>query len=185
FLVTLIEQSMANEKPDYEILSSIDNTSEMRKYLASKWVSTSTTADCSNLDSERSVMFGRLFRYITGQNDKNQKIQMTAPVLNEIKKLDGQKCLFTMRFYIPKANQVNTPVPTGNAVLTDMPEFTVAATRFGGFASMNDYMQHDSQLKQQLISQLNKFDTQTIITAGYNSPFEFADRINEVWIKKL
>ena len=185
FLVVLVKENMAIEKPNYEVLSSMGQTSEMRKYAPSKWVSTSTTTDCSNLDSERSVLFGRLFRYISGQNDKNQKIAMTAPVLNEIKQLDGQECLFTMRFYIPKANQQDTPVPTGNAVLTDMPELTVAANSFGGFATMNDYMQHNDLLKQLIGADLDKFDTQTIFTAGYNSPFELFDRTNEVWIRKL
>lgn len=185
FLIALVKENMAIEKPDYEVLSVMSQTSEMRRYLPSKWVSTSSTTDCSNLENEKSILFNRLFRYITGQNDKNQKIAMTAPVLNEIKQLDGQKCLFTMRFYIPKVHQANTPIPTGNAVLTDMPELTVAVSRFGGFATMNDYMQHNTLLKEEIGSNLYKFDAQTVYTAGYNAPYELADRTNEVWIRQL
>ncbi|CAF0951385.1 unnamed protein product [Brachionus calyciflorus] len=184
-VLALIKLSLAIEKPEFELISSLDDLTETRRYLPSKWVSTSTVALCSNLDSQRSVLFSRLFAYITGQNDKNQQIKMTAPVLNEIKQLDEQNCLFTMKFYIPKENQINTPIPSGNAVLTDMPETTFTVTKFGGYASMNDFNQHSNLLKQRLGSQLALYDVQTLFTASYNSPYQSNDRTNEVWLRKL
>lgn len=184
-LVVLLKVCLAIEKPEYEVLSSLDDKTEIRKYSPSKWVSTSATVDCSKLDSQRSVLFNRLFQYISGQNDKNQKIQMTAPVLNEIRQLDQQNCLFTMRFYIPKQNQVNTPVPTGNALLTDLEEMTIAVNSFGGFATMDDFVQHNALLKQRLGSDLANYESQVMMTASYNSPYQVNDRTNEVWLKKL
>lgn len=183
-LLFLVKLSLAIEKPDHEVLSSLDANTEIRKYLPSKWVSTSTRANCMNIDSQRNVLFARLFAYISGQNDKNKKIEMTAPVLNEIKQIDQQNCLFTMRFYIPKQDQLNTPVPTGDAFLTDLGETTVAVSKFGGYATMNDFTQHSASLKQRLGSDVSKYDSQTLITAGYNSPYEMIQRTNEVWMKK-
>ncbi|CAF0985969.1 unnamed protein product [Brachionus calyciflorus] len=184
-VLALIKLIVAIEKPEYELVSSMDDLTETRRYSPSKWVSTSTVTLCSNLDSQRNVLFSRLFAYIAGQNDKNQQIKMTAPVLNEIKQLDEQNCLFTMRFYIPKENQVNTPIPSGNAVLTDLPETTFTVTKFGGYATMNDFNRHSNLLKQRLGSQLSLYDVQTMVTAGYNSPYELNDRTNEVWLRKL
>jgi hypothetical protein len=46
-----------------------------------------------------------------------------------------------MKFYVPQSNQLNTPNPTGGQVyIQKEPEMTVAVIKFGGFASMDDYM---------------------------------------------
>ena len=78
-------------------------------------------------DAASSPMFWKLFNYISGQNDKQVKIPMTAPVSVLIEPGSGPNCesTFTMAFYIPSAFEEDTPVPTDPDVsIEERPEFT-------------------------------------------------------------
>jgi hypothetical protein len=136
-------------------------------------------------------MFWTLFGYIGGENDQKKKIEMTAPVTTVFKSSDSRaismtsNALMTMRFYVPKSNQANTPNPTGNAFLQDEPEAQYATIRFGGWASMNDNLSYRDKLIKALGADASKYDTVNFITAGYDSPFNFIGRRNEVWLKQL
>lgn len=98
---------------------------EERLYPARKWVRT----QMKNIsrDAASSPMFWKLFNYISGQNDKQVKIPMTAPVSVLIEPGSGPNCesTFTMAFYIPSAFEEDTPVPTDPDVsIEERPEFT-------------------------------------------------------------
>ena len=87
-------------------------------------------------------MFKKLFKYISGDNNQNRKVQMTAPVLTVYKNVDNNlinknsNVLASMRFYVPKDAQENTPVPNdSNQFIQTEPEMIVATYRFGGWAS--------------------------------------------------
>jgi hypothetical protein len=153
------------------------------KKINSKWVSTKMIASCENIETNKKTLFQRLFAYISGQNDKNQKIDMTAPVLTEVINM-GQSCQIKMRFLIPKVLQNNTPVPTGDAVLEQFSEMTVAVNQFSGLATMNDYIAHHALLVQRLGNDAVQYDTTTMLTAGYNAPYQIINRTNEVWFRK-
>merc|ERR1739843_82386 len=45
---------------------------------------TATTVTGKNMDSAGSEAFMRLFRYISGDNERNEKIEMTVPVLASV-----------------------------------------------------------------------------------------------------
>ena len=75
-------------------------------------------------------MFWKLFKYISGANDKETKIPMTAPVSIYIDPGAGPNCesTFSMAFYIPAEFQENTPKPTDPDVsIEERPELKVYA----------------------------------------------------------
>ena len=81
-------------------------------------------------DAASSPMFWKLFNYISGQNAKQIKIPMTAPVSILIEPGAGPNCesTFTMAFYVPAAFQEDTPEPTEEGVsIEERPEFKVLA----------------------------------------------------------
>ena len=89
---------MAAEEAKYEIIIE-NNIYEVRKYLDRLAVETITT--------DQSNGFRKLFNYISGGNQKEQKIEMTTPV-TRIEK-NG---IMTMQFYLPKAfDKNNVPIP--------------------------------------------------------------------------
>lgn len=108
----------ATETPDYKVLSQ-DGKFEVREYPALTLVRTAS--------GEGDFM--RLFRYISGGNEAEQKIAMTAPVLI---KHQGENT--GMSFIVPKnvaAGQV--PAPKDAAVTMDnLPAGKFAVYRYSG-----------------------------------------------------
>lgn len=136
-------------------------------------------------------MFMKLFKYISGDNSQQTKIEMTSPVLmfyqninNELMNKDSNVDM-SMRFYVPKVNQDNTPTPKqSDEFIKSEPEMTVATYRFGGWASISDYMSNRDLLISMLGDQAKDYDTYNMITAGYDSPMTWFNRRNEVILKK-
>lgn len=112
---------------------------------------------------------------------------MTAPVLMwHQDSTKSSRKLKVMCFYVPKEFQSQTPNPTSKDVfLNSVDSRTVATIRFGGFASSNDYLNNRNQLVSALGSDAKNYDSDMYLMAGYDSPFKFVGRTNEVWIKKL
>ena len=110
--------AMATETPDYKVLSQ-DGKFEVREYPALTLVRTASG------DGD----FMRLFRYISGGNEAEQKIAMTAPVLM---KHEGKET--GMSFIVPKdvaAGKV--PVPKDEMVKMDtLPAGQFAVYRYSG-----------------------------------------------------
>jgi hypothetical protein len=117
-LAMLTSFAMATETPDYKVLVP-DGKFEVRDYPALTLVRTASG------DGD----FMRLFRYISGGNEEDQKIAMTAPVLM---KDEGGKT--GMSFIVPRdvaAGKV--PVPTDAAVtMDDLPAGHFAVYRYSG-----------------------------------------------------
>jgi len=79
-------------------------------------------------------MFGKLFNYISGENDKQTKIPMTTPVSVLVKPGVG-KSTFSMAFYVPAAFQKDTPIPTGADVsIEQRSEFKVFSRYLNAFS---------------------------------------------------
>jgi hypothetical protein len=188
-LVFAISSCLAIEMPDYEVIQQLGNNMEIRKYPATKWVY--TTMDSQKKDGNRSKSFWRLFDYISGANQNNQKIEMTAPVLinytNNISKKTGKSTQLpqSMNFYVPAKFSNSPPVPTApNVMIKEIPETTVAVARFGGYASMDDYIKYRDNLVKALGSDSKEYDIVNMISAGYDAPFKPFFRRNEVWLRK-
>ncbi|KAK4023813.1 hypothetical protein OUZ56_009212 [Daphnia magna] len=158
---------------------------EERLYPAQKWVK--TRVENISKDSASSAMFWKLFNYISGQNSKQIKIPMTAPVTVFIEPGSGPNCesTFTMAFYIPSEFQEDTPEPTADDVsIEERPEFKVLTRTYGGFS--NDRVTKQEHIN--LFTSLSEEDKQLVdqsapyYYAGYDPPFKLFFRRNEVWM---
>ena len=87
---------MANEEAKYEVIDK-NEIYEIRKYSDRLAVETSRAGIDNN--------FRKLFNYISGRNNTQEKISMTTPVTQVEKKGN-----MTMQFYLPsKFNSDNVP----------------------------------------------------------------------------
>jgi hypothetical protein len=110
--------SMATEIPDYQVVTE-DGKFEVREYPELTLVRTAS--------GEGDFM--RLFRYISGANESEQKIAMTAPVLM---KHEGENK--GMSFIVPReVAAAKVPAPKDAAVQTDaLPAGRFAVYRYAG-----------------------------------------------------
>ena len=162
---------MAAEEAKYEIIIKND-IYEVRKYLDRLAVETITT--------DQSNSFRKLFNYISGGNQKEQKIEMTTPV-TRIEK-NG---IMTMQFYLPKAfDKNNVPIP----VRQDLKIVTIegghyAVLRYSGRASDSNFIKHKNILEKELLRD-NISIISSPIRATYDSPFTLPmNRRNEAMFK--
>ena len=121
----------------------------------------------------------------------NKEIAMTAPV-TICMDAEGQGLInmdtdvtATMGFFLPKAVENNVPTPNDETIKVEsIGEFTAASIRFGGFASMSDNLKYRDELISLLGDKADLYDTVNFLTAGYDAPFKFFNRRNEVWLLK-
>jgi hypothetical protein len=75
---------------------------------AGKWASTVVTG--VKYDKAVATGFWRLFKYISGNNEQQQKVEMTAPVTVRVIPSQGPFCEdnFTISFFVPFDFQVRT-----------------------------------------------------------------------------
>lgn len=179
------------ERPNYEVIKTLGDNIEIRKYPPTKWVSTSMEGEADHYKSDyQSKMFYRLFNYISGENQNHEKISMTSPVTvaynsnNTIEPTSQVK--MTMGFFVPVEKQEKAPIPSSSdTFLRDEPEMIVAVIKFGGYASTDDYLKHRDLLMKALGDEVKNYDTVNMMTAGYDPPFKPINRTNEIWLKKI
>ncbi|XP_013406732.1 heme-binding protein 2 [Lingula anatina] len=166
--------------PQYTVVKK-EKDYEVRKYVKTTWVSTSMNG--ISYDESIYKMFMKLFNYIQGDNVADEKIAMTAPVINRLIPGPGPACEnnFTMSFFMsPKIK--DPPKPKKKDVfLSTLPELTAYVSSFGGFATETDDIQKAAKLAQILKDAGVSFYEDFYYTAGYDSPFKLLNRHNEVW----
>lgn len=117
---------------------------------------------------------------------------MTAPVITQVSPSDGPVCAssFVVSFYVPKLNQANPPPAEGLKAQQWGPTYA-AVRQFGGFVADSDVGVEAAALHDSLkgstwaaaIEKSHASDKTSVYTvAQYNSPFEFSDRVNEIWM---
>ena len=149
---------MATEQLKYQTLD-VNEIYEIRKYSDRLVIETKT--------SNQNSSFRKLFNYISGSNEKNQEIKMTAPV-TQIEKNGNM----TMQFYLPSEfDESNVPNPSNSEVkILNMKGGYFAAITYSGRASDKNFLKHkeilENKLKEDNISILSP-----PIRATYNSPF--------------
>jgi len=147
-----------------------------------------------------STMFMRLFRYIQGVNQEGEEVDMTKPVttLHKVISEDslGNVAQLLMCFYLPSKYQPSNQLTGGAAItvspptpkegtgvfLYTMPDMKVYVRRFGGFAMTAETWERQ---RQRLLQDLSgkKVQASQFFSAVYNSPMDFENRRNEVWVQ--
>ena len=124
--------------------------------------------------------FRILAGYIFGDNEANEKIAMTSPVVLELG--DTTK----MMFMVPKNyNLKNLPNPKNSKIVFEKEEEKIiAAIRFDGWANDEKIEKYKTILRNELVKEklnyINKFSF-----LGYNPPFEVMNRRNEVVVELI
>jgi len=159
---------------------------ELRHYNETKWAS--VFAMGATRDSVNQDMFMTLFHYIDGGNVNHAKIPMTSPVLMKVEHGQGPNCAsnFTMHFMLPHDDWTAPIKPSNpNVEIVSLPPMDVYVQSFGGWAQDKDYTQHVMALYNSLQAKNLSVDTTVYFDAGYDGPYQFAHRHNEVWIMKM
>ncbi|XVE50025.1 hypothetical protein DITRI_Ditri01bG0129000 [Diplodiscus trichospermus] len=164
---------------------------EIRSYAKATWVATSPITSSSYKEAVAKG-FNILFAYIQGNNDDAVKINMTAPVLVNINPPTGphQNLSFIVHFYMPQKYQ-RSPPQSAQTHPVKLPQHKFAAVkRFGGFMDDSNISAQITALKKSLkgtaweSTMTNKHSGDSLLysAAGYNSPFEYENRVNEVML---
>ena len=154
------------EKVNYSILKKI-NKIEIRQYPKI------ILALVEGYNDDRA--FGLLFNYISGNNKKQEKIKMTAPVINsEIIKMTTPVISKNnyMAFIMPsKYDENNIPKPLDeNIKLKIQPSRKLAVLKFGGYTSEKKINRFKKELLTSL--KLNNIEIKgEPVIMRYNSPF--------------
>ena len=177
FFVTMGE-GMANEEAKYTVIMKEGNY-ELRQYESH--IVAETTVD-GDFDKAGNDGFRRLFKYISGENQKKQSIAMTTPVSQET---GSEKIAMTapvsqeqtggqwrIAFVMPSEYTLDTlPQPADPKVsLRQVPSRRMAAITYSGSWSRERYEKHRALLE----AFVQKKKLQPIgapVLARYNSPF--------------
>ncbi|MFN9854069.1 MAG: SOUL family heme-binding protein [Planctomycetota bacterium] len=170
------------ESAEYKVIES-EGKLEVREYPDLMLAATTTKMDSP--DSGNSFM--QLFRYISGANEKKQKIAMTTPVFMESQG-DGAK--LQMGFVMPKqiASQ-GVPKPTvGQVQVRKRTGGRFAVVRFSGQMTDESVEESESKLRSWMESKGLVADDSSegdgVETAVYDSPFTPGpERRNELLIR--
>jgi len=123
--------------------------------------------------------FRKLAGYIFGGNEANTKISMTSPV-----QMDINDSVSTMSFLMPSAyTKDNLPKPNDpNVRIKNTADEYVAVIRFGGYAS-DENLKFYSEKLQNLLKEngITSFGNYRFL--GYNPPFQFIGRRNEIIVE--
>jgi len=163
------------EKQKYRVVK-IEEGFEIRFYPKAMFATIQSSG--TNYKQVASSGFRKLAGYIFGGNDESKSIAMTAPVRME---MGGNGS--SMSFVMPEKYDATTlPKPKDATVqIKESKESYEAVIAFGGYAN-------DEKIKEQtdkLVALLNKKNIKIIggyNFLGYNAPFEFFGRKNEIAI---
>lgn len=135
----------------------------------------STGTDYKSLASSG---FRKLAGYIFGGNDQGKSISMTAPVRMEMSSTGS-----SMSFVMPeKYKESDLPKPKDSSVhiVKSSPQY-VAVIAFGGYAN-DEKIKEKRDILLQLIQKKGIKVAGEYAFLGYNAPFQFWSRKNEVLI---
>jgi hypothetical protein len=183
---------MAIEEPGFRVLAQ-DGAFELREYSA--YVVAETRVEAS-FTSAGNTAFQRLFRYINGNNTRQQTIAMTAPV-TQSRGGKGEKIAMTapvsqvadgaayrVAFTLPSTYTLATaPRPLDPAIeIREIPARLIACWRYSGRWTEANYRDSEQQLRATIKARGLEVRGEPIL-ARYNPPFTpWFLRRNEVLI---
>lgn len=165
------------ESAPYEVIEK-DGDLEIREYPDLMLASTSSKMDAQGRDGS----FGRLFRYISGANEADQKISMTTPVFMEG---DAGVSDVSMGFVMPmQVAAGGVPDPRGDGVeIRKRKGGRFAVIRFSGKLDTKLAKEKEAKLRQWIKAKGHEGEA-TVEAAGYDPPFTPGPlRRNEVLIR--
>ena len=179
-LIIIIQLFALNEQKNIETYPYALNKEykgfEIRNYEASLFSTVQLSGN--KFKDVSSEGFSILAGYIFGGNEKNEKIAMTSPVAMSLE--DS----VTMMFMVPKKfNKETLPQPKQSQIkFREEPAKTVAAIVFGGWANDEKIESYMEKLKSALDKEGIAY-TKRFYFLGYNPPFEFFNRRNEIIVE--
>ena len=170
-LNTYALMSQKYETQDYKVINQIDNI-EIRYYPSAPMIKVSS-------ESSRNNNFGKLFRYIAGNNNNEEKIAMTTPVYMS----DQSK---TMEFVLPKKFlSGKIPVPNDNDVETYISEPKYyAVVKYSGYSNNKKEQNYREELIKTIQSSNLKILSEHFVLS-YDAPTKFYNRRNEIIIQVI
>jgi hypothetical protein len=131
--------SMNVKEPPHQVVETLENGVEIREYSGQIWALTS--------EDDQNRGFGRLFRYISGANEGEVKIDMTAPVIT-----GGGEGEAFIAFVIPERFEAeDTPRPRDEEVRIEVVERRrMAVITFSGYATEDRQKRHLATLEEAL-----------------------------------
>ena len=180
---------MAIEEAKYRVVLA-DGPIEIRDYEPSIVAETVVSGDFEEAGDDA---FGRLFRYIGGNNVSQEKIAMTAPVSQERSEKIAMTAPVEQRpaadgwavsFMMPASYTIKTiPKPKDDSVaIREIPAYRAAAIRYSGFWSEKNYREHLAELNAWLDATGYRRAGEPV-WARYDAPFKpWFMRRNEILI---
>ncbi|XP_018018731.1 heme-binding protein 2 [Hyalella azteca] len=171
------------EEAPHTVVRTFQAGFEERQYPARKWVCTDHVAPRG--DSSMSDPFFKLFRYISGANAAELKIDMTVPVTSKKRPQGTNSVVTTMCFFIGESHQASVPAPTEAEVyIENRPQITIFTRRIGGWPDDADYARESQTLRAMVQAEGIAVLPDDQYYTGYNSPMDFWNRRNELWLIK-
>ena len=164
------------EKPAYTVEKELSPRIEIRQYAS--MVVAKTNLPGASFDDYGSQGFRNVASYIFGNNQQQQKIAMTSPVIME----QGQEA--SMYFVMPKQYaKSDLPQPNSSRVeITEVQPKRLAVIRFGGWANDRRIAKYQALLKATLEKENIPFKEPFLFMA-YNAPWDIIARRNEVAVE--
>ena len=166
------------EQPHYVVVQDLGHSAEIRRY--DPRLAIEATVDDPDHGKAASEAFSLLFRYITGANQRDQKIAMTTPVQTRSERIamtvpvqtasgNGQ---VAMRFFLPQAvAKAGAPAPQDPRLhLVQVPQTTIAALRYSGIPTQAERDQKAAQL-QDILGKSAWKPRGEIFQLNYDPPF--------------
>jgi hypothetical protein len=173
FIILISMMRSSIETPDYEVLRVLGRKAEIRRYP--ELILAQTQMNAASYNENSSMGFRRVAGYIFGGNVEGEKIAMTSPVVMEM----GAQT--QMAFVMPKQYNIeDLPQPNSQQVqLIKKEARTLAVLRFGGYSDDAKIQEKAAELSALLRKEKIAFSNK-LIYMGYNAPWDFIGRRNEV-----
>jgi len=171
----LLSNNLKTENQKYRLVLK-DALFEIRFYPSATFAKIYSSG--TNYKSVSSSGFRKLAGYIFGGNDQGKSIAMTAPVRMEMSEKGS-----SMSFVMPEKYQSSDlpkPKDASVQIVKSTPQY-VAVIRFGGYAD-DESIQENRNLLLKIIQKKGIKVTGEYSFLGYNAPFQFWSRKNEVVI---
>lgn len=164
------------EKPTYSVEKTLKDRVEIRVYDA--MIVAKTSLPGASFDDYGSQGFRNVASYIFGNNQKQQKIAMTSPVVME----QGDQA--SMYFVMPKQySKDELPIPNSSKVqISEVQSKRLAVIRFGGWANDRRIEKYKEKLKA-ILQEENIQYKEPFLYMGYNAPWDIIARRNEVAVE--